>query len=130
MAVLVQALPQGVQRTVLGLEDAMMVQQSAEEMVRRVLRRRRQGVGAIEVARQLGWPWRIVARLMQRMADRGQLSLQIVEHRDRRSRVRTQRTYSVIEITRMPGWLVPFPAPLKTPAEGPNRSKARRSGSG
>lgn len=75
--------------------------------------RRGEWVSALEMAGRLGWPWRVVARAMQRMGARGELEAKIEEWKSKRSRVRRTTKYrKPVASTAPPSWLAPRPAPV------------------
>ena len=88
----------------------------AEQIILDTLARHTEAVPARTVAMELGWPWRVVARALARLALSGEVRR--IEHitRDARHRPRVQTTYQAVPgahlSAALPPWLVPRVHPV------------------
>lgn len=88
----------------------------AEQAVLAHLARHTEAVPARTVAMELGWPWRVVARVLARLVAAG--SVRRVEHisRDSRYRRRVEVRYRAMPVAHLsealPAWLAPRVHPV------------------
>lgn len=82
---------------------------SIDEQILREMRKRQVGTwGAIQLARELELPWRVVARSLRRLAAEGRIVEQVVKVEvSYRFGGETTRKYSLAVVSDYPEWLQP-----------------------
>jgi hypothetical protein len=81
----------------------------AESEVLHRLSHRGQTATAREIALEMGWPWQIVARALQRLAAANRVTREELVRKDRRSRIRRVVRFKPIARSpdNLPQWLQP-----------------------
>ena len=95
----------------LGHTDMSPRDQAEAQLLAKI--KRGEWVSAMQLADRVGWPWRVVARALQRLMWRSLLETKTVEWKSRRYRTRRTTLYrrrvpSVV----VPSWLSPVARPV------------------
>lgn len=79
----------------------------AEGMVLARIRQHTTARSAHEIATEMGWPWRVVARTLQRLITQGEVQQVVCEFRGPRSRPRRVTRYKAARaaLPELPTWL-------------------------
>lgn len=95
-------------------------QQAEKQLLEAMQSAGRNWIGATAMADRLGWPWRIVCRALQRLAEQDAIESKAAEWKSKRSRTRKTTLYRVkgeVSTNLFPSWLSPaVPSHANAPA--------------